>query len=214
MIRAYIFDLDGTLVDSEVIWVEAVGATMRDHAGEFSQEEAAALVYGRSWRDIHADIVVRFPALDMPIHEMEATIAPYYKAIADRQDIRIPNSIALLHKLSKAHPVCIVSGSSRKTISEAVDMMGIADALDFFLGADDYSPGKPDPTCYRMAAERLGVMPEECLVFEDSEVGLRSAKGAGMACVILTGQARPVQDFSSADLVLDDLGKFDVQALG
>lgn len=213
MFHAYIFDLDGTLVDSEVIWVDAVGSYMREHAGAFSHDEAAALVYGRSWRDIHENIVKRYPELDMPIQEMEASIAPYYRAITEKRDIRIPSSIRLLQKLSEDHPVCIVSGSSRKTIAEAVEMMGIADALEFFLGADDYSPGKPDPTCYRMAADRLGLKTGDCLVFEDSEVGLRAAKGAGMRCVILTGQERPAQDFSSADLVLDDLGKFDVKAL-
>ena len=214
MIRAYIFDLDGTLVDSEVIWVDAVGNYIRENAGDFSPEEAAALVYGRSWRDIHVDIVGRYPDLDMPVHEMEERISPYYHAIAEQRDIRIPNSIALLQKLSADYPICIVSGSSRKTISEAVEMMGIIDDLRFFLGADDYSPGKPDPTCYRLAADRLSLNPEDCLVFEDSEVGLRAAKGAGMPCVILTGQDRPDQDFSTADLVLDDLTKFNVDALG
>ena len=214
MVRAYIFDLDGTLIDSEIIWVEAVGAYMKENAGDFSADEASALVYGRSWRDIHADIVRRYPQLEMEIHEMEARISPFYQAIADSKDIRIPNSIALLEKLAADHPVCIVSGSSRKTISGAIEMMGIADKLEFFLGADDYSPGKPDPTCYRMAADRLNREPKNCLVFEDSHAGLTAAKGAGMSCVILTGEDRPPQDFSSADLVLNDLAVFDPEALG
>jgi beta-phosphoglucomutase-like phosphatase (HAD superfamily) len=64
-----------------------------------------------------------------------------------------------------------------------------------------------------MAADRLHLNPQDCLVFEDSEAGLRAAKGAGMTCVILTGKERPPQDFSSADIVLDNLAKFDVEEL-
>jgi len=208
MIRAYIFDLDGTLVDSEVIWVEAIHAYLHEHAHSFSEADARGLVYGRSWFDIYGDIVRMYPELDMPIRDMEAVIAPHYKRLADRRDIRIVSSIELLKSLAKDHPVCIVSGSSRKTVGEAVANMELESYLAFFLGADDYSPGKPDPRCYVMAADRLGLLPEECLVFEDSEVGLRAAKDAGMPCVILASPNRPPQDFSAADLVMTDLGEF------
>jgi len=208
MVQAYIFDLDGTLVDSEVIWTDAIADYLRGREIDFSQKEAAQLVYGRSWRDIHADIIRMYPELHMPIEEMEAAVYTYYEAIARQRDILISTSVDLLKRLSSSFPVCIVSGSSRKTIGDAVDLMGINEHLRFFLGAEDYTPGKPDPTCYRLASEKLGLDAENCLVFEDSEAGLNAAKAAGMTCVVLTRSGRPAQDFSLADLVLDDLADF------
>jgi HAD superfamily hydrolase (TIGR01509 family) len=208
MMRAYIFDLDGTLVDSEVIWTDAIADYLRGHKIEFSQQDAAQLVYGRSWRDIHGDIVRMYPKLHMPIEAMEAAVYTYYEGIASQRDIRISTSVELLKRLSSSYPVCIVSGSSRKTIGEAVSLMGIDEHLEFFLGAEDYSPGKPDPVCYRLAADKLGLDAEDCLVFEDSQAGLNAANAAGMTCVVLTRCGRPSQDFTLADLVLDDLANF------
>jgi sugar-phosphatase len=149
----------------------------------------------------------------MPIADMEARIALYYHEVAAGRDIRIEGSIALLRRLARERPVCIVSGSSTKTVAAAVDHLGIGDALRFFLGADDYSPGKPHPAGYLLAAERLRVPPADCLVFEDSEAGLRAAKAAGMRCVVLLRDVRNSQDFSTADLVLADLADFDPATL-
>ncbi|MCE9615492.1 MAG: HAD family phosphatase [Lentisphaerae bacterium] len=206
--HAYCFDLDGTLIDSEVIWVEAVREYLAERLETFSHAEAQALVYGRSWQDIYQDIVRKHPQFTMPIASMEAAIAPHYQRMAAQRDIRIPTSIALLQRLAETHPVCIVSGSSRKTVGEAIEMMGIGACLRFYLGADDYAPGKPAPACYRLAADKLGLAPASCVVFEDSNAGARAAKAAGMQCVVLVRPGRPSQDFSMADLVLEDLGDY------
>lgn len=212
--KAYCFDLDGTLIDSEVIWVAAIRDYLVEHTGAFSEAAAFDLVYGHSWADIHKTVVTTYPALSMPIHDMEAAIAPYYKRIERTRDVRIHSSIALLERLAETQPICIVSGSSTKTVKEAAAAIGVAKHLSFVLGADDYSPGKPDPTCFRLAAQRLGLPPDACVVFEDSSAGVRSAKGAGMRCVALARPGRPAQDLSMADLVLADLAEFDPARLG
>lgn len=212
MIQAYCFDLDGTLLDLEAIWVEAIRAYLADETGDFPLHNAERLVFGRSWRDIHAEIVATTP-LDMSIEAMEAAVAPYYRRIAGQRDIRIHSSIELLKRLAADTPVCIVSGSSRKTVGEAVAMMKIGSYLAFYLGADDYAPGKPDPACYRLAARKLDLPPRACLVFEDSNAGVRAARAAGMPCVALAAPGRTTQELAEADLVLDDLGQFSLDAL-
>ncbi|MDA0576956.1 MAG: HAD family phosphatase [Verrucomicrobia bacterium] len=205
---AYCFDLDGTLIDSEVLWVEAIQTYLQEHGFTMPNAESQALVYGRSWRDIHHDITTRFPVLAMSVAAMEDAIIPYYARLSNARDIRMPSSIALLKRLAQTHPVCIVSGSSRRVVGEAVDMMGIRDCLRFYLGADDYAPGKPDPACYHLAATKLDLPPSACLVFEDSNAGTRAAKSAGMRCVVLARPERPPQDFSMADCVLPDLAAY------
>ena len=209
MILAYLFDLDGTLVDTEVIWVEALETFLNDRGHAFSHEQAQELVYGRSWQDIYKDLIREYADLRMNITRMEAEIEPYYRRLTAQRDVRIPSSIELLKTLAQEAHTCIVSGSSRQTIARAIDEMGVGDCVEFFLGAEDYSPGKPDPACYRLAAERLALEPEQCLVFEDSSAGVLSAKAAGMFCVALRRTGAPGQDVSMADQVVSDLHDFD-----
>ncbi|MDA1043844.1 MAG: HAD family phosphatase [Verrucomicrobia bacterium] len=212
MIQAYCFDMDGTLLDTETIWVEAIEQYLHAHGHPFSRQEADQLVYGRSWHDIHLDLVDRFEDLKMPVAEMETRIAPFFESLGRARDVRIVNSIDLLKRLAADTPVCIISGSSRGTIARGIESMGVASELAFYLGAEDYSPGKPDPACYRLAAQRLGLAAEVCMVFEDSEAGVRSAKAAGMKCVALVRQGAPAQNISAADAQLSDLADFDPAA--
>ncbi len=209
MILGYCFDLDGTLLDSEIVWVEAIQQYITAEGAAITRAEADALVYGRSWHDIHKEIVSAHPTLDMPVKAMEECLAPYFAALLESRDVRIHSSITVLKHLAEEAPVCIVSGSSRATIADAIRTMDISAEVRFFLGAEDYSPGKPDPVCYTMAAHQLGLAPADCLVFEDSEAGVRSAKAAGMQCVALVSPNAPKQDISTADLILHDLADFD-----
>lgn len=212
VISAFIFDLDGTLLDSEVLWVEATEAFMRQHDPDVSREHVVSIVYGKSWHGVYSDICAHLTELNMTLPQMQEALKPYFQRLATTRDIRIQGSIDLLRRLSTRYPVCIVSGSSREDIRDGIALMGIADHLQFFLGAEDYSPGKPDPTCFLSAAQRLHVPPSECLVFEDSAAGVCAAKRAGMYCVALLRPDRPPQDVSGADLTIDDLGRFDLDA--
>jgi mannitol-1-/sugar-/sorbitol-6-phosphatase len=214
MIHAFVFDLDGTLLDSEILWVEAIETFMRERDPTVTRDYATAIVYGRSWRDIYVEICRRIEDIDMSILEMQVALKPYFDRLGRTRDIRIPGSVKLLQSLSRDYPVCIVSGAPRDEIREGVELMGIGDLLDFYLGAEDYSPGKPDPTCFLMAAGKLGIPPAECLVFEDSSAGVLAAKRAGMACVGLAREGRPPQELSAADIVLSDLEGFRPEAWG
>ncbi len=213
MINAFIFDLDGTLLDSEILWVEAVEAFIREHDPSVTRDYATSIVYGRSWHDIYEEICRHLNDLDMSIRDMQVALRPYFDRLSETRDIRILSSVELLRTLSRDFPVCIVSGSPRDEIQDGVELMGIDDHLAFYLGAEDYSPGKPHPACFLMAAEKLGVPPGECLVFEDSAAGVLAAKRAGMACVGLSREGRPPQDLSAADIVLGDLADFSLNDL-
>lgn len=212
MIKAFIFDLDGTLLDSEILWVEAIEDFIRERDPTVTRDYATSIVYGRSWHDIYKDICGRLADLDMSILDMQVALRPYFDRLSQTRDIRILSSVELLRALSADFPVCIVSGSPRDEIRDGVALMGIGDRLIFYLGAEDYAPGKPDPACFLTAADRLGLPPVECLVFEDSAAGVLAAKRAGMACVGLAREGRPPQDLSCADLVLSDLAGFSLEA--
>ena len=211
--RAFIFDLDGTLIDSEMLWVDAMVAYLADRGCECPRKDMMRIVFGRSWVDIHKEITTRFPAVaHIPRQQMAEELRDYYAAqCKDAGSILIPSSVALLKTLAKDYPVIVVSGSPRDDVAEAVRLMGAESSVRFVLGAEDYSPGKPSPAGFLMGARELGVAPEQCVVFEDSWAGVTAAKRAGMTCVALSRPTENPQDLSAADWVLDDLADFSVE---
>ena len=206
MYRAALFDLDGTLQDSEIVWVNATRDFVRDNGYPMTDEQALRSVYGRSWTNIHRDIIGYVPALaSMSAFDTADGVRNYYTRLAAGQDISIPGSVALFKRLAQTMQVAIVSGSPRLDIANAVRDLGLEDCISFFIGAEEYGEGKPNPACYLMGAERAGVAPSECVVFEDAAVGVLAAKRAGMYAVALKIPGRPEQDFSAADEILTDL---------
>jgi len=200
-------------MDSEVIYVEAVRLALADQGCHLNQAQSVELVYGKGWKDIFLEASGRFPTAYASIESMGVVVRRHFEALRAERDIRIPGSVNLLRDLSRNHPVAIVSGSLRREIAEAVEYLEIGSCLDFYLGADDYFPGKPDPACFRAAATKLELPPERCLVFEDSSAGVVAAKRAGMFCVALRRDGVPEQDLTAADAVFGDLSEFKLEEL-
>ena len=211
-VKAAFFDLDGTLVDTEVYWVKATWlALTRVYDFPLTADEVQLLVYGRAWGDIYRHLVASYPDRCGTITEMEAAIEVEFRGLTAVNDTTIPGSVDCMRRLAEVMPVAIVSGSPGKMIADAIAKMGVEDCVTFHLGSERYSPGKPSPVCYLMAAEQLAVDPKHCIVFEDSQAGVTAAKAAGMGCI---GLKRPgnTQDISHADLVLSSLADFDLDA--
>jgi len=213
MIKAAIFDLDGTLLDSEILWVAATEEYLNDTGHLICYEDALALVYGRSWTNIYEGIIARFPEIDETMEEMEESLRVYIQRMQNGHDMLIEGSVMLLKRLARDMPVCIVSGAPRTDVEMGIDMMEVHNDLKFIISAEDYAIGKPDPSCFLMAAERLKVSPNQCVVFEDSAAGIQAAKAAGMRAVALVREGLPEQDVSSADQIIEDLALFDITTL-
>ena len=213
MVKAAIFDLDGTLMDSEILWVSAVEDYLNDHGHAMGHDEALSLVYGRSWTDIYENIISRCPEIDETMEEMEESLRVYIQNMQNGHDMIIEGSVMLLKRLARDMPVCIVSGAPVRDIESGIELMDINADIRFLLGAEDYAPGKPDPACFLKAAEKLNIAAGDCVVFEDSSAGIQAAKAAGMKCVALVRQGCPEQDVSDADRIVEDLALFDVASL-
>ena len=214
MFKAALFDLDGTLIDSEIIWVRATRDYIRDNGFDCADEAALKIVYGRSWYNIAKDTAALFPGLaSLSPMQMADQVRVYYSRLTEHVDISVPGSVRLCKRLSKTMTTAIVSGSPRLDVELAAKKIGIENDLSFIIGAEEYGEGKPNPQCYLMGAERAGVKPSECVVFEDATVGVQAAKNAGMYCVALRVAGRPEQDLSRADEILTDLDTWQIPAL-
>ncbi len=198
-------------MDSEILWVEGTRRYLEAQGVAVSNETVLEIVYGHSWRHVYAELIDRFALTGKTMEEMALELRVQIDQLhREHGDVVIYSSVALLQTLSELVPVCIVSGSPCADIEKAIERMGIGAAVLFFIGAEQYGAGKPDPTCFMMAREKLDVPAGECVVFEDSSAGVRAAKAAGMQCVALARPGLPVQDLSGADRVVADLSEVDL----
>jgi sugar-phosphatase len=207
---AALFDMDGTLVDSESMMGAALARALTEAGAPLTTEEAQRLGLGRSWVDVHADLRVR-ERIGWDVHEM---VDRAIQSALEAGDVArtLTGAVELVHELAEAGvPVGVVSGSLRGEVHATVARLGIAHLLACAHGAEDYPRGKPDPSGYLGAAALVGAEPSRCVVFEDSVAGIRAGLAAGMVVVANAETNQPPgtaghQDVSSAHVVVEHLG--------
>ena len=204
---AFLFDLDGTLIDSEMLWVKAIVGWLADNGISAEEKGIAVLVFGHSWPDIHATLHQRFPSLPRrTADEVAIELRAHYSRLSARpEDIIIRSSVELYRAAAKIAPCAIVSGSPRADVAAAAKLCGIADVTAFVIGAEDYACGKPAPDGYLLAAHRLNVDPARCIVVEDSTAGVRSGLAAGMNVIGLDRNRIVPQDFTGCLFTVNEL---------
>ncbi|MGN0855750.1 MAG: HAD family hydrolase [Kiritimatiellia bacterium] len=209
---AFLFDLDGTLVDTETVWARAMVDFIVAHGGRTSVGSILEMVIGRNWLDIDRALHARFPELgeSTPMQDAIELRRHYARHAAEPQTMRIESSIAFFKKAAAYAPCAIVSGSPHEDVAAAAALCGIADRVKLILGAGDYDAGKPSPSGYLKAAELLGVPPADCVVIEDSAVGVAAGVAAGMKVLALNRTTTVPQQYSGYTWKVGDLSEIDV----
>ena len=212
---AFLFDLDGTLVDTETVWVQAIVAFLGDRGICATLEQINAMVFGRSWLDLQADMHRMFPKLAPAAPAEDATaLRPYYaRLVSDTASLAIPSSVDFFRKAARLAPCVIVSGSPHADVQAAAEACGIAHQVEFVLGAEDYGRGKPAPDGFLKAAEMLDVDASECVVVEDSSAGVAAGRAAGMHVLGLDRNAAGPQNMAGCEWLVHDLSEMDVDAV-
>jgi HAD superfamily hydrolase (TIGR01509 family) len=199
-----LFDLDGTLVDSERENVESVVRAARRWGAELTEPERA-FVIGHSWNEIHA-LITGNHRLDVTMPAMIAAAVDEKRAIMAADGYRaLPGAVAAVRRLGARSKLAVVSGASRGEVVDALASLGVTDAFTLVLGAEDYRRGKPAPDGYAMAIERLGAAPARSLAIEDATPGIRSALAAGARVVGVRAGNFAGYDLSEASVVVDTL---------
>lgn len=210
---AFLFDLDGTLVDTEAAWAGAIVDFLAEYGVEMTIEGILPSIVGRNWLDINKALHARFPQIDdTTVEDDSRRLRVFFeRRVSDPADMIIPASVAFLKRVASLAPVAIVSGSPRPDVEAAARMCGVDSLVRFCLGAGDYARGKPDPSGYLAAAERFGVEPGDCVVIEDSEVGVASGVAAGMRVIALDRKPEAGFDFTGAWMTVGSLADIEVE---
>ncbi|MBI4511752.1 MAG: HAD family phosphatase [Deltaproteobacteria bacterium] len=178
-IQAVLFDLDGTLVDSELQTDQAIAEVM-EHHGRPGVTLPPNETRGRSWPDIAAALL-REHRLAVPPEQVAAELVEAWASGIDQIE-PIPGAVRAVSEAAMAMKVAVVSSSPRNVIDRFLDRLGVSGEVPATarIGADEIRRHKPHPEGFLLAAERFQVMPQECVVFEDSRAGLEAARSAGM----------------------------------
>ncbi|MGH3316863.1 MAG: HAD family hydrolase [Nocardioidaceae bacterium] len=204
-VAAALFDLDGTLVDSEPVHRAAWRAFFDSRGWEVSDETYASHFVGRRGAD-------GFRSLDGPWRD-EDPDELFAEMLTHQQEVRIepeavPGAAELVRAVHRAGvSIAVVTSALRPWVDEALDFVGVADLVSVVVSAEDVSAGKPDPEGYLVACDRLGVDPARVAAFEDSVSGVTAASAAGIARVVgvLTTSQADALRAAGAHHIIDDL---------
>jgi len=178
--RAYLFDCDGTIADSMplhyVAWKEALAAWNCS----FSED----LFY--AWAGFAVAKIICLlnekHGLKMPVEDVARRKEEIY--LGSLPNLKaVPEVLEHIDLQFGRIPLAVVSGSTRESVSASLCSLHLLDKFETLVCAGEYQKGKPDPEAFLIAAARLNVKPELCLVFEDGDLGIAAAKAAGMASV-------------------------------
>lgn len=207
MIQAMLFDLDGTLVQTEklkaISYARAAVELCPFHVTEAEVIEAFKVVVGRSRREVALALVKRFGLEDaasarraefgvsLPWQAfVQVRLSLYETLLADPQVVRDhqwPHTMALLYEARRA--MCstgLATMSHRAQVRRVLEILNLTEAFDFVATRDDVERGKPDPEIYLLVARELGVVPAACLVIEDSPAGVEAGLAAGMEVIAVS----------------------------
>jgi HAD superfamily hydrolase (TIGR01509 family) len=178
--KAYLFDCDGTVADSMPLHYIAWRRVLSEWKCEFSED----LFYAWGGMPV-AEIIATLNekhGLNMPVEDVSRRKEGFYLEILPQLKA-VPEVLEHIEASHGKIPFAVVSGSTRDSVTASLQTLKILDRFDTLVCAGDYQKSKPDPEAFLIAAARLGVAPESCLVFEDTDMGIQAATAAGMASV-------------------------------
>ncbi len=198
MIRAIVFDFNGTLSDDEPVLCEIWQAIASEHGRPLSREEYYEQLAGLADPEIAARWLGEGADVEAAMAER---VRRYRDLVADGSTVG-PEMRAVVRYAAERVPLAMVTGAAHEDVDLVLAAAGLTDAFPLVVATEDVRAGKPDPEGYLRALDLLGVAAEEALAFEDSEVGVLAAKAAGLRCYAVLGTAAP-ERLEAADAIVE-----------
>jgi beta-phosphoglucomutase family hydrolase len=210
VVKALIFDMDGTVTDSTETDYMAWKKVFAEYNADFSYGEYVKVLGVKS-----TDILQQF--LGLGPEELDRALKRklhYFFQIVEEQGLSsIPHVESFLKKAREMSlQIALATGARKEKSDRVLEKVRLRQYFDVFITAEDVEKGKPDPEIFLRAARKLGASPEEVIVIEDAENGVLAAKKAGMKCIALT-TTTGIDRLQPADLIVEsfrspELGEF------
>ena len=209
---AVIFDMDGVLADTEPLHAETYVRVFREMGLELTVEEYLDMVTRGQMdvRDVYQSI-----GGDMAYwKEVMDTKSVMVKAMLAERDVLLPGVVDLLQSLKTAGiPTAVATAAGKRSLGMMLDRFDLRRYFDEFVTWEDVQASKPDPEAFIIAAQKLGVTSEDCVVIEDSPRGVLAAHRARMKCIAVPNNSTSEGDFSTADLIVNSLEEVNLETL-
>ena len=206
-----IFDMDGVIVDTAACHFESWRYVFEKHDTRFTKSDFKHKFGQRNDAIIRS--VLGRSVTSNEIENIASDKEQYFRSCAKDKVKPFPGAIELIKSLAKKHvKMAIASSAPLENIELLLNNLGIKECFQTLVPGQDVKESKPSPQIFLLAAHRLGVKPEECIVFEDAVAGVTGAKNAGMYCIaVTTTNQRNI--LSEADLIVDSLDEIKITEL-
>jgi beta-phosphoglucomutase-like phosphatase (HAD superfamily) len=195
MFKGIIFDMDGTLVDSEVVWDVAEREMFAERGLEYTMQEREQVIGLRM--DEFFQKLIEIYGLDESVEALtEELIERMLEKIPVMVEAKQGAQAIVEWAAEQSIPYCIASSSPMSIIEANMQAQGWSDLIPNLYTADSVRYGKPAPDIYLYAAEKVGVTPSDCLALEDSPNGAKSAVAAGMTCYVVPDTHSTAEQFA------------------
>lgn len=192
-VKAVVFDMDGLLVDSEVVYCEALTSQAAAMGYELPREVMNRMI-GHAWAG-SAQVVREHFGPDFDAELLRRGSIERFYDLAQAKIALKAGVLEILDHLDKVGlPRAIATSSRRTDVEHHLSAHGLIDRFDAVLAQGDYPRPKPNPDPYLKAAEALGVDPRDCLALEDSHNGVRAAAAAGMMTIMVPDMLDPTEE--------------------
>ena len=205
-IKAVIYDLDGTLIDTEPVAAQALEQALQTLSIEVSNADKRHFV-GKSTGAIF-DYLYRVKPIQQSRQDLLRLVAKHYLHLLRGPLPELPGARQSIHYFSQHYQLGLVSGSEKDVIVDFLTRLEVLDKFQVVLGIEDYLDSKPSPKGFLQCLKQLAVAPNHSVVIEDSYAGVQAAKAAGAWTIAVTAANHTAADLSAADASYPTLNHF------
>ena len=211
--KAFIFDMDGVLVDTQLIHSQCTAEALHDFGVPCTMEEAVS--YAGTKRGVGIASIIEKNHSSADVETVCRHKDDIFMEKIHQMKLEPIAGIPALLKSLRFHGIhtAIASSSPDSFIAYIVDELQIRSYFEELISGQNLPKSKPDPAVYLLAARRLGVKPRDCVVLEDACMGVQAAKAAGMYCIGYRNPNSGEQDLSKADKIVEHISEIDTEAL-